>query len=189
MAGIAALLARTGYTGEDGFEIFTAWAEGPAVWAALLDAGEARGLLPCGLGARDTLRLEAGMPLYGQELDRSVTPYDAGLGWAVKLDHEFVGRDALAARAAGTGARQLVGLVLEGRAIARHGASVMRPGEAEPMGIVTSGSQSPTLGHPIAMAYVPPSSATAGTMLDVAVRGTAVPAEVVSLPFYRRSGR
>jgi aminomethyltransferase len=189
VAGIGALVARTGYTGEDGFEIFTAWAGGPAVWAALLDAGEAQGLLPCGLGARDTLRLEAGMPLYGQELDRSVTPYDAGLGWAVKLDHEFVGRDALAARAAGTGARQLVGLVLEGRAIARHGASVMRPGEAEPMGIVTSGSQSPTLGHPIAMAYVPPSSATAGTMLDVAVRGTAVPAEVVSLPFYRRSGR
>jgi len=188
VAGVSALIARTGYTGEDGFELFVAWDDGPAVWAALLEAGTPRGLRPCGLGARDTLRLEAGMPLYGNELDRDTSPYEAGLGWVVKLDHEFVGRTALEARSAAPHKR-LVGLALQGRGIARHGYDVTRSAEAEPIGIVTSGSQSPTLGVAIAMAYVPPTDAAPGTMLNVVIRGSAVPAEVVPMPFYRRPGR
>ena len=188
VAGVAALIARTGYTGEDGFELLTTWDDGPAVWAALLDAGADEGLQPCGLGARDTLRLEAGMPLYGNELDRDTTPLEAGLGWAVKTDHEFVGRAALEVAVKHPLQKQLVGLVLRGRGIARHGYRVTRAGEAEPSGSVTSGSYSPTLGEAIAMAYVRPIDAAPGTMLDIAIRGTAVPAEVVPLPFYRRSG-
>jgi len=180
------LLARTGYTGEDGFELFCPPDAARALWAALLEAGRGDGLLPCGLGARDTLRLEAGMPLYGHELDRETTPIEAGLGWAVKLDHDFIGRDALAENEPRT---QLLGLVLRGRGIARQGYPVAHPGRAEPIGVVTSGSQSPTLGVAIAMARVRPIDAAAGTMLEVIVRGAAVPAEVVSLPFYRRPGR
>lgn len=187
-AGVEVLLARTGYTGEDGFELFCAWDDAPALWAALAEAGGDDGLLPCGLGARDTLRLEAGMPLYGNELDRATTPFEAGLGWAVALDRDFIGRDALAASAEAP-RKRLVGLLLRGRGIARHGYPVARPGEPEPIGLVTSGSQSPTLGTAIAMAYVRPEDAAAGTMLDIIVRGDAVPAEVVPLPFYRRPGR
>ncbi len=186
VAGTPVLLARTGYTGEDGFELFSAWDDGPALWAALVDAGAAAGLVACGLGARDTLRLEAGMPLYGNELDRATTPYEAGLGWAVQLEHDFVGRDALAAAVP---RKRLVGLVLRGRGIARHGYHVARAGEAEPVGVVTSGSQSPTLGLAVAMAYVRPDDAATGTMLDIIVRDVAVAAEVVRLPFYRRPGR
>ncbi|MEX1343699.1 MAG: glycine cleavage system aminomethyltransferase GcvT [Candidatus Limnocylindrales bacterium] len=187
VAGQPVLLARTGYTGEDGFELFCAWDDGPALWAALADAG-ADVLRPCGLGARDTLRLEAGMPLYGNELDLGTTPFEAGLGWAVQLDREFVGREALAASAASP-RKRLVGLVLRDRGIARHGHAVTAPGRSAPVGVVTSGSQSPTLGAAVAMAYVRPDVAAAGTMLEVIVRGAAVPAEVVPLPFYRRSGR
>ena len=188
VASIPTTVARTGYTGEDGFELFVAGDDGPALWGALTDAGTSSGLLPCGLGARDTLRLESGMPLYGNELDRDTTPYDAGLGWVVKLDRDgdFVGRAALQARAAESGHKQLVGLVLRERGIARHGYPVCRPRNDEPIGVVTSGSQSPTLGEAIAMAYVPPSDASPGTMLAVTIRGSAVPAEVVPLPFYRR---
>jgi len=186
VAGLPVLLARTGYTGEDGFEIFVAWDDGPALWAAMLQVGQADGLKPCGLGARDTLRLEAGMPLYGAELDRDTTPLEAGLGWAVRLDHDFVGRDALASAES---RKQLAGLILRGRGIARHGYAVARAGEPEAVGAVTSGSQSPTLGEAIAMAYVRPEDAAAGTMLDIIIRGAAVPAEVVALPFYRRPGR
>lgn len=184
VAGAPALVARTGYTGEDGFELFVAWDDGPAAWDALLVAGASHGLLPCGLGARDTLRLEAGMPLYGDELDRRTTPFEAGLARFVHLDRsadpprcrDFVGRAALEARAAGTLPRQLVGLVLRGRGIARHGHAVRRPGQPEPIGVVTSGSQSPTLGEAIAMAYVPPSDASTGTMLEVVIRDAAVAA-------------
>jgi aminomethyltransferase len=126
------------------------------------------------------------MPLYGNELDRQTTPTEAGLGWAVDLEREFIGRDAIVATPP---RKQLVGLVLRARGIARHGYSVVRPGEAGPTGVVTSGSQSPTLGEAIAMAYVRPVDAAAGTMLEVIIRGAAVPAAVVPLPFYRRPGR
>ncbi len=184
--GVPAHIARTGYTGEDGFELFVAWGDGPAVWEALLEAGAAVGLVPCGLGARDTLRLEAGMPLYGNELGRDGTPHEAGLGRVVKLDRgDFVGRTALEANAAAP-RKQLVGLVLRDRGIARHGYPVYLPGADAPCGEVTSGTLSPTLEVAIAMAYVPPGHAQVGTMLEVGVRATRVPAEVVALPFYRR---
>jgi aminomethyltransferase len=196
VGGVDALVARTGYTGEDGFECFVAWDDGPRLWDELLAAGAPAGLRPAGLGARDTLRLEAGMPLYGNELDLETDPFEAGLGRFVHLEREpgvdgpvpgFAGREALVARASGPRRRQLGGLQLaEGRGIARHGHAVRRPGEPEDIGRVTSGSQSPTLGVPIAMAWLPPSEATAGTMLEVAIRETLVPAVVVPLPFYRR---
>jgi aminomethyltransferase len=194
VAGIPGFLARTGYTGEDGFELFVAWDDGPAAWDALGRAGGIAGLRPCGLAARDTLRLEAGMPLYGNELDLGTSPFEAGLGRFVHLDRStdppetraFVGRAALEAQVAGPLPRQLVGLVVHSRSIARHGNVVHRPDGHEPIGRITSGSQSPTLGEVIAMAYVPPSDALPGTMLRVVVRETGVDAEVVALPFYRR---
>ncbi len=189
VAGVPALVARTGYTGEDGFEIFVDWARGPELWAALADAGAGQGLIPCGLGARDTLRLEAGMPLYGNELDLATNPYEAGLGRVVKLDKAgtFVGHESLTRAAAQGPDRQLVGLVITGRGIARHGYPVL-DGEG-PVGAVTSGTQSPTLGRPIAMAYVDPAHAEPGTILAVEIRDQPVAAEVVSLPFYRRARR
>jgi aminomethyltransferase len=192
VAGVQCLLARTGYTGEDGFELFVAWDDGPRLWDALLEAGTGAGLVPCGLGARDTLRLEAGMPLHGNELDRQTDPFEAGIGRFVHLERagpaiDFVGRDALATAAGRPLRRQLVGLVLRGRGIARHGYPVRRPGKPSPIGQITSGSQSPTRGDAIAMGYVPPSEATPGTMLEVVIREAAVPAEVVPLPFYRRA--
>ena len=192
VAEVEGLLARTGYTGEDGFELFVAWDDGPRLWDALLAAGAAAGLAPCGLGARDTLRLEAGMPLYGNELDRGTNPFEAGLGRFVHLERDgagggFVGDEALRAAAAGPRRRQLVGLVLRGPGIARHGYPVRRPGGGAAVGEVTSGSLSPTRGDAIAMAWAPPSEALPGTMLEVVIRDAAVPAEVVALPFYRRA--
>jgi aminomethyltransferase len=187
-AGEPAWIARTGYTGEDGFELFLDWGDAPVVWRRLLDAGRDAGLVPAGLGARDTLRLEAGMPLYGNELDRETTPDEAGLGRVVKLDKPggFVGGEALAAARARGPRRQLVGIVLRERGICRHGYPVFAREGAEPVGTVTSGTMSPTLGEAIAMARVPPSMAALGTMLEVGVRAARVPAEVVALPFYRR---
>jgi aminomethyltransferase len=186
VAGVPSLVARTGYTGEDGFEVFVDAAAGTTIWDALAAAGETAGLVPVGLGARDTLRLEAGMPLYGNELDRATTPFEAGLGRVVKLakDGGFVGRDALAAAAAAGPRRQLVGLVVRGRGIARHGHPVLSGDRAS--GVVTSGTMSPTLGVPIAMAYVTPADSAPGTMLDVEIRGVRAAAEVVPLPFYTR---
>ncbi len=186
VAGIPALVARTGYTGEDGFEVFVEAAAGPALWDAIMNAGRPAGLVPVGLGARDTLRLEAGMPLYGNELDRATTPYEAGLGRVVKLAKEgdFVGRDALAKAAEEEPRRRLVGLVVRGRGIARHGHPVWA-GERR-SGAVTSGTMSPTLNVPIAMAYVAPGDAAPGTMLDVEIRDARAAAEVVPLPFYTR---
>jgi aminomethyltransferase len=186
VAGIPALVARTGYTGEDGFEVFVDWARAPEAWEALSAAGRGDGLRPCGLGARDTLRLEAGMPLYGNELDRQTNPYEAGLGRVVKLVKPggFVGREALERVARDGVAKRLVGLTMTGRGIARHGYPIMR-GE-RPTGRVTSGSHSPTLGRAIAMAYVAPDDGEPGTILDVEIRDRAVPAEVVPMPFYRR---
>jgi aminomethyltransferase len=186
VAGIPAMVARTGYTGEDGFEVFVDTDRTAELWAILLAAVRAAGGLPVGLGARDTLRLEAGMPLYGNELDLHTTPYEAGLGKVVKLDKpgDFVGRAALEKVARDGPSRKLVGLVVEGRGIARHGHPVWA-GERR-TGIVTSGTQSPTLGVPIAMAYVAPADAEPGTVVDVEIRAARVPARVVPLPFYRR---
>ena len=186
VAGVPALVARTGYTGEDGFEVFVDWNRGAEVWTALAEAGEAANVIACGLGARDTLRLEAGMPLYGNELDRQTNPFEAGLGRVVKLekDGDFVGREALARVAAAGPAKKLVGLSITGRGIARHGYPVLA-GERR-TGVVTSGTHSPTLGRPIAMAYVAPGDAEPGTILAVEVREQPVSAEVVPLPFYKR---
>jgi len=188
VAGIAALVARTGYTGEDGFEVFVDTARTGELWDALLEATRAYDGVPVGLGARDTLRLEAGMPLYGNELDRTTTPYDAGLGRVVKLGKagDFVGRSALERVARDGATRRLVGLVVEGRGIARHGYPVHAGERAS--GVVTSGTQSPTLGVPIAMAYVAPGDGEPGTVVDVEIRDARVPARVVDLPFYRRPG-
>jgi aminomethyltransferase len=186
VAGLDAVVARTGYTGEDGFEVFVDVARVGELWDALLEAGRPHGMAPVGLGARDTLRLEAGMPLYGNELDAATNPFEAGLERVVHLEREgnFVGRTALERVAAEGPARRLVGLVLRGRGIARHGYPVFA-GERR-TGTVTSGTMSPTLGLAIAMAYVAPGDAEPGTMLAVEIRGGQVPAEVVPLPFYRR---
>ncbi len=193
LAGHAVLVARTGYTGEDGFELFVRPDGAVALWQALLAVGAPQGLVPAGLSARDSLRLEAGMPLYGNELDRTTTPYDAGLGRVVRLDKtdddggvlEFVGRAALAVRAGAEPERVLVGLLGLGRRAARHGMSVV-DADGAVVGTVTSGAPSPTLGRPVAMAYVSPSSSAVGTELAVDVRGRAEPVRVVPLPFYRR---
>ena len=185
MAGRAAWVARTGYTGEDGFEIFCAPADCEPIWDAL-SAAAPGGVPPAGLAARDTLRLEAGMPLYGNELGPDVTPYEAGLGRVVRLDKpgDFVGRDALAARAAAGPRRKLIGLLVRSRRVPRHGYPVLSGRrESARVGVVTSGAPSPTLGRPIAMAYV---GRTRRGPFGIDVRGTAEPAEVTELPFYDR---
>ncbi|MEU1691132.1 glycine cleavage system aminomethyltransferase GcvT [Streptomyces hirsutus] len=190
VAGVPALIARTGYTGEDGFELFVKPEHAVELWQALTGAGEGVGLIPCGLSCRDTLRLEAGMPLYGNELSASLTPFDAGFGRVVKFEKEgdFVGRAALAeaaARAERTPPRTLVGLVAEGRRVPRAGYAVVAGGEV--IGEVTSGAPSPTLGRPIAMAYVDVAYAVPGTAgVGVDIRGSHEPYEVVALPFYKR---
>jgi aminomethyltransferase len=191
VAGQKAWVARTGYTGEDGFEVYCHPEDAPQVWDAVASAGAGAsggaGLVPAGLAARDTLRLEAGMPLYGNELGPDVTPFEAGLGRVVKFDKpgEFVGREALAARASAGPSRHLAGLTIESRRIARHGYPVLADGRT--CGTVTSGAPSPTLGVPIAMAYLdrPPAS-LAGAVLAVGIRGEAVPADLTDLPFYSR---
>ena len=185
VAGIDCLVARTGYTGEDGFELFVDARRAPRLWDALMAAGEPLGLKPCGLGSRDTLRLEAGMPLYGNELDRDTNPYEANLGRVVKLDKgEFVGRAALASVQQTGPRRKLVGLVMRDNAIARHGYPVRVDGADA--GVVTSGTASPTLGEPIAMAYLPAESAAVGGEVEVVVRERPHRAEQVKLPFYKR---
>ncbi|TNM49581.1 glycine cleavage system aminomethyltransferase GcvT [Nocardioides albidus] len=189
VAGIDVLLARTGYTGEDGFEVYCRPGDAGAVWAALQQAGEPHGLVPAGLACRDTLRLEAGMPLYGHELDRDTTPYEANLGRVVVLDKPdgFVGQAALAKRKEEGPQRVLVGLVSTGRRSPRAGYPVVDPATGAEVGVVTSGSPSPTLERPIAMAYVPPTLAAPGTRLQVSLRGTLEDADVVELPFYSRT--
>ncbi len=214
VGGIPVLLARTGYTGEDGFELFCPPDQAVSVWTALAEEGAGDGLIPAGLCARDTLRLEAGMPLYGNELSRDMTPFEAGLGRVVKFDKpgDFVGREALAARALAGPGSKLIGLIGRSRRIPRHGYPVLLDGQV--IGTVTSGAPSPTLGRPIAMAYVRPDAvdaartAAAGTAravgatasahttaqtatgagrLAIDVRGQAEPADYVQLPFYRRA--
>lgn len=189
VAGVDVLLARTGYTGEDGFELFCAPAAAERLWTALTEAGAGHGLVPAGLSCRDTLRLEAGMPLYGHELTTEVTPYEANLGRVVRLDkpEDFVGRDALAAREKEGPRATLVGLRSPGRRVPRAGYAVLDPATGATLGTITSGAPSPTLGAPIAMAYVPLDRAEPGTRLAVDIRGTAEPVDVVALPFYRRA--
>ncbi|MFJ4786889.1 glycine cleavage system aminomethyltransferase GcvT [Streptomyces sp. NPDC088794] len=190
VAGVPALIARTGYTGEDGFELFVKPEHAVELWQALTKAGEGVGLIPCGLSCRDTLRLEAGMPLYGHELSASLTPFDAGLGRVVKFEKEgdFVGRQALREALENLNhdvPRVLVGLVAEGRRVPRAGYAVVADGQV--IGEVTSGAPSPTLGKPIAMAYVDAAHAAPGTAgVGVDTRGSHEPYEVVALPFYKR---
>ncbi len=184
--GTQALVSRTGYTGEDGVELIVPARIAVPVWESLLAEGESLGARPCGLGARDTLRLEAGLPLYGHELAEDITPLEARLEFAVKLDKgDFVGRDALLKQKEQGLARVRVGLELEGRRIARQGAEIVSDDKS--VGTVTSGTFAPTLQKVIAMGFVPPELAADGTPLTVVVRGHAVPARVVPLPFYRRS--
>lgn len=176
------LVSRTGYTGEDGLEFIVNRDQAVTLWDELLG----RGIRPCGLGARDTLRLEAAMPLYGHELTEEIDPFQAGLSWAVKLDKgEFLGREALRHRKEEKTLRQRVGLELTGKRIAREGATILAGGRE--VGRVTSGTFSPTLGKVIAMAYVEPDQAVAGTSCAVDIRGRAEPARVVPLPFYKRA--
>jgi aminomethyltransferase len=189
LAGLSSntsVVSRTGYTGEDGFELFIDSSQAVALWDTLLEAGAAEGLLPCGLGARDTLRLEAGLRLYGQDMDETVDPYSVGLGWVVKLDKgtDCLGADALHDIKQNGPAHRFVGLRMSGRDVARHGMSVLRGGAAA--GEVTSGTFSFTLGRGIATALVTPEVAASNEALSVDIRGTAAPAERVPLPFYKR---
>jgi aminomethyltransferase len=187
VAGTPAWVARTGYTGEDGFEVFCPPSDAVRVWEALVLAGAEAGLVPAGLAARDTLRLEAGMPLYGNELGPDLTPFEAGLGRVVKFDKpgDFVGRAALLERSAAGPLSELVGLTLQSRRVARHGYPVFANGQEA--GVVTSGAPSPTLGRPIAMAYLTAGTDLSDAVLTVGIRGEAVPAQLTELPFYSRS--
>ena len=188
VAGVAGMISRTGYTGEDGFEIFVAADRVGQVWDAILEKGRPEGVLPAGLGARDAARLEAALRLYGNDMDEAVNPYEAGLGWAVKLDKgEFVGREALAKVHQAGPRRTLIGIKTQPGDIPRHGAAVK--GEAGRNGVVTSGTHSFFLGHPIALAMVEVPSFRVGDKVAVEVRGREAQAEVVKLPFYRGSAR
>ena len=187
VAGVRSTISRTGYTGEDGFEIFAAPQAAEKLWTALMSAGRHHGLRPAGLGARDTLRLEAGMRLSGQDIDRTTTVLEAGLGWVVGWDKpDFIGRDALL-RQRETGVdRRLVGLEMTGPGIARRGYGVFAGGEQ--VGSVTSGTRTPFIEKAVALAYVPAGGAGPGTEYEVDVRGRRVAARVVKLPFYKRPG-
>jgi aminomethyltransferase len=187
VASIPCTIARTGYTGEDGVELFSAWDAAPALFRALMDAGRAFGIEPAGLGARDTLRLEARLALYGNDIDDSTDPLEAGLGWTVKFDKpHFVGKEALL-RLKNEGARRaLVGFEMRGRGIARHGYPLL-DATGETIGLCTSGSPSPTLGKSIGLGYVPAALASVGTRIFVDCRGKSIEAEIVPTPFYKRA--
>jgi aminomethyltransferase len=183
--GHRALVSRTGYTGEDGFELFVDPDAAAPLWRRLLATGTPLGLQPAGLGARDTLRLEAGMALYGHELDETTTPWEAGLDWVVKLDKgEFLGREALVRQRERGVPRRLVGFDVTGRGIARQGHPVLRDGRR--VGVVTSGTWSPTFERALGMAYVESAAAEPGTELEIEVRERPVAARVAAIPFYRR---
>jgi aminomethyltransferase len=187
VAGCNALVSRTGYTGSDGFELYLAAEDTERVFEALLREGQGAGLVPAGLGARDTLRLEAAMPLYGHELDETTSPLEAGLGRFVKLEAGgFIGAEAIAQRRDAGLRCSLVGFELEGRGVARAGYDVAHDGRK--VGRVTSGAPSPTLGKSIGLAYVPPEFRSPGTAFDVVVRGRGIPARVVETPFVKASG-
>ena len=183
VAGIPCIVSRTGYTGEDGVELYLDSAQAEEMWEALLEAGKEEGLIPCGLGARDTLRMEAAMPLYGHEMDEEVTPLEAGLGFAVKMAKEdFIGKKAM--EEAGEPGRKRVGLQVTGRGIIREKQPVYLEGEK--IGTTTSGTHCPYLGYPVAMALVDAAYAAEGTLVNVEVRGRMVEAQMVPLPFYKK---
>jgi aminomethyltransferase len=185
VAGIPGLISRTGYTGEDGFEIMVDSGRVGELWDTLLEAGQVRGVVPAGLGARDTLRLEAAMPLYGHELDEHTNPLEAGLGYFVKLDKpDFLGREAMIEAKEQGLRRKLIGFKMVGRGIARQGYEIMHDGET--VGQVTSGTYAPYLERAIGMGYVTPDVTEPGTKLEILIRGRPVAAEVVQRPFYRR---
>lgn len=182
-----AVLARTGYTGEDGFEIYVDWNEGPRLWRALLETGAPLGLKPCGLGARDTLRLEMKYPLYGHELDDHTHPLEAGLGWVTKLAKEdFVGKEAISLAKSQPPRRALVGFKMVSKGIPRQGYGLVTE-NGESIGIVTSGTHSPSLKTAIGVGYVRPTFAPVGSKIFVDIRGQRAEAEVVQTPFYRRN--
>ncbi len=179
------IISRTGYTGEDGFELSVGAGIAPGLWEALLELGRPLGAVPTGIGCRDTLRLEAGMPLYGHELSETINPFEAGLGFACHLSgYDFPGRDALRTIKESPLTRKRIGLLLDGRRAAREGSEILIDGN--PVGQVTSGTFSPTLKRPIAMGYIKPEFAASGTKVDVDIRGKTHPAEVVEPPFYHR---
>jgi len=183
--GVECLIARTGYTGEDGFELYFAPQHSEKLWNDLLDAGKADGLIPCGLGARNTLRLEAGMCLYGHEIDLDTTPLEAGLGWICKLDKgAFLGSEHLVEQKRTGLHRKLVGFEMLDKRIGRDGYPVSIAGRE--VGRVTSGGPSPTLKKNIGMAYVPPEHSAVGTAIEIGIRGQAVAARIIPLPFYKR---
>jgi aminomethyltransferase len=191
VAGVTCVVARTGYTGEDGFELACRNQDAMKLWAALMEAATPLGGLPIGLGARDTLRLESKLPLYGNDLDDDHTPLEAGLGWAVKLDKgEFIGRSVLREQKAKGLTRQLVGFKMDDRAIARHGYEIVDrsrgAGELAAVGVVTSGGPAPYIGGAIGLGYVPTALAAAGTKLTIDCRGKDATATVVSGKFYKR---
>ena len=187
VVGVTALVSRTGYTGEDGFEVYVHSGRAGAVWDAILEAGRPHGVIPAGLGARDTLRLEATLALYGNDIDDTTTPWEANLGWIVKMKKgDFTGRDALAKQKEAGITRRLVGFEVTGRGIARHGFPVSVDPGSGPVGVVTSGTQTPTVGKPIGLAYVPAGRVAPGTPLAIDVRGRSVGARVVATPFYKR---
>jgi aminomethyltransferase len=190
VAGVPCLAARTGYTGEDGFELACPADQARALWDALLDAGEVDGAAPIGLGARDTLRLEARLSLYGSDIDHTTTPYEAGLGWVVKLDAgDFIGKEALVRQKAAGVTRSLVGYRIDGKGIGRHGYPVVdraRPPGEQVVGAVTSGTSGISVPGAIGLAYVPRALAAPGTEITIDCRGKDVAARIVKGPFYQR---
>jgi aminomethyltransferase len=184
VAGVHCIVARTGYTGEDGFELYHPAGEAAGLWRALLEAGAPHGLIPAGLGARDSLRLEVGYPLYGNDLDREHTALEAGLGWVVKLDRDpFIGRDALLRQKESGLTRRLAGIRLDGKGFPRPGYPVIHDGQE--VGTVTSGTLSPSLGEGVALAYLPVDAAAPGTRVAVRIRGRDVAGVVERPPFYK----
>jgi aminomethyltransferase len=187
VGGMPVTVSRTGYTGEDGFEIFVTPGDAEALWRRLIEAGGDKGLVPAGLGARDTLRLEARMCLYGNDMDETTTLVEAGLGWIVSTDDakgDYPGRAVLAAQKSAGPPRKLVGFEMTGRGIARHGYPVFSGDD--PAGAVTSGTYSPYLQKSIGLCYLPREQSAVGTGIQVDVRGRKVPARVVPTPFYKR---
>src|SRR5687767_83336 len=185
VANARATISRTGYSGEDGFEIFVPPNMADRVWQAVLESGRSADVIPCGLGARDTLRLEAAMRLYGNDIDETTSVLEAGLGWTIAWEKgDFIGRGPLAAQKAAGVTRKLVGFEMADRGIARHGYPVIAAGQRA--GVVTSGTQTPYLKKAIGMAYVPVEHSAAGAEIEIDVRGKAGRARVVSLPFYKR---